>query len=228
MQERCPSPTARRLMTKRACPGGQAVLVGSEHDRGVAQRRRLDRVLVGEVGAHEQPALAVTAATPPPRRWATRSKCSSRVGWSSRWRPPKPARTSSTACGHVLVGQGQDPVDHAARPGFAVAQHLLAGNEQPGEDPAGIGAQPQRQPLHQGPVRPRRSGLVTDQADALLERRDEGDGRLRALVVVAPAALQAVVAAAGAGVGHRDLRRRCRRGTRPPPGSRRRRSARPR
>ena len=38
-------------------PGRQAVLVGVEDDRRVAQRRRFDRVLVGEVGADEQPAL---------------------------------------------------------------------------------------------------------------------------------------------------------------------------
>ena len=37
--------------------GGGPGLIGVEDGRGIAQRRRFDRVLVGEVGAHQEPAL---------------------------------------------------------------------------------------------------------------------------------------------------------------------------
>ena len=55
--ERCPSPTARRLRMNRQLPGGEARLVGMHDGRRVEQGRRLDRVLVGEPGAHEAAAL---------------------------------------------------------------------------------------------------------------------------------------------------------------------------
>ena len=44
--------------------------------------------------------------------------------------------------GHLVIGQGEDPLHDTGRPGFAVAHHLLAGKEQPGDDASRIGAQP--------------------------------------------------------------------------------------
>ena len=52
--------------------------------------------------------------------------------------------------GHLVVGEGEDALDDARRPGLAVAENLLAGEKQPGDDPAGVGTQPVRRPRHEG------------------------------------------------------------------------------
>ncbi len=58
-----------------------------------------------------------------------------------------------------------------------------------------------RQPRHA--AREGHRSLLRPRTDTLLERRDQGDRRLGALVLVAPVRFEAVVAAAGAGVEHR-------------------------
>src|SRR5688572_7896932 len=61
--------------------------------------------------------------------------------------------------GHLVVGQREDALDDARRPGLAVAEHLLAGEKQPGDDPAGVGAQPVWRPRRQAPLGRSRRGL---------------------------------------------------------------------
>ena len=57
IDEMCPSPTARRLITNLRSPAASPGLIGGQHQRRIEQRGPFDGVLVGEVGADEQPAL---------------------------------------------------------------------------------------------------------------------------------------------------------------------------
>jgi hypothetical protein len=53
---------------------------------------------------------------------------------------PEPGEDGVEGGRHVVVRQGQDPVDDPGGPGFAIAHQLLAGKEQPGDDASGIGS----------------------------------------------------------------------------------------
>ena len=57
IEEICPSPVARRLSTNRRDPFGTSALVGVPDERWIEERRRFERILVGEIGADEEPPL---------------------------------------------------------------------------------------------------------------------------------------------------------------------------
>ena len=115
----------------------------------------------------------------------------------------------------VLV-QGEDAGQHCARPGVLLVEALVTGNEQPRDDAGGIGPEALRVA---SALRRRRCGHAAAVARccACCRVASSGQRGLGALVAVHAAGLEAVEAATGAG-SHIDApRRRCPRGTTPPP-----------
>jgi hypothetical protein len=117
----------------------ELALVRVEHDRGVEQRRPLDGILVGEIGADQQAALL--------RQFDLVQPVGDEVEMSFEY-----CLELAVAAGegdqrrlqrrrHFLVGQGQDPADHPSRPGVPVGEHLLPGDEEPGQHPARVGTE---------------------------------------------------------------------------------------
>ena len=140
MLEMCPSPTARTLIRKRVVPTGQRALVRVDDHRGVEQRRGLDCVLLAEVGADEQAPLL-----------RHRIRIDKPVGDEPEplvegpGEVPVPAGERLESLPErtvdLLVGQRQDAVENRRGPRGAMRQHLLAREEQAGDDAGGIGPQ---------------------------------------------------------------------------------------
>ena len=138
IDDRCPSPTARRLMTKRSEPFASTALIRRRHDRWIEQRRRLDRVFVREIGPDQQAALGR-------HRGGIRDVRRQRIELPLEHLPKMPMTPVESLhdrrvqrC-HFGLGNRQDPRHQQVSTRLARQQSFLAGKIGLGEHAAGVG-----------------------------------------------------------------------------------------
>ena len=143
MDEMCPSPTARRLMTNLRFARAEAGLIGRGHERRIEEGGPLDGVLVGEVGADEEAPLSRQRARRPrggrPARNGARA-----APRTLRCRPANPATRSLQHARHFVLREREDARHEQAGARAGVGEDLLARQVGFGDDPARIVQQPMR------------------------------------------------------------------------------------
>jgi hypothetical protein len=125
----CPSPTARRLITNRRSPApgppvGAGTIRRAQHSDGLNSAAAFDRILVGEVGADEQAALAATAGVA--RVVGDQREVTLEELLEARWRFRKSRSTSREHRGHLASGIASTAAS-AARRAAAAGGDLLPG-----------------------------------------------------------------------------------------------------
>ena len=195
IEERWPSPIWRTLMTNRSAPCGTSDWSGCATMRGVAQRRRLDGVLVGERRPQQQPPFlgqldaGFEAVADAARRG--RRKVRARSRWRAPKRPMTSRRATSTSSSSRARMRSTTPVAWSS---------LRPARSWPGTNSwamtrAGFGTQADAGCRVASPASVTRHRR--ERRRAVLEGGDHGERRLRPLVQVRPCAMQPVVAAPG-------------------------------
>ena len=139
--DRCPSPTARRLRMNRQLPGRRPDWSGCSDGGRVEQGGRLDRELVGEPGAHEAAALVATD-----RRRRVSGARSARSSPSARpaghgGAPRSGHRPASRSTPTSSSGSARIRRQHPGGPGPTVVRELVTGHEQPRQHPRRVRGQ---------------------------------------------------------------------------------------
>ena len=215
---RCPSPTARRLRTNRQLPAAMPDWSGWATAEGLNS--------AAASTANSWVNQAPTRLRRSSDRWAASGiRCAiCRSAPQHTRQVAVAARVSGTdplqGRSDVVVGQRQDPRQHARGPGPTVGRELVTGHEQPGQHSRRSGRSITSVRVTHSVTR-RSSSLP--QIAGQLQRREQRQSGLRALVLVAPEAFQTVVAATACSGRASACRSRCPRGTTP----RRARSRRP-
>ena len=204
IDDRCPSPMPRTLITNRRLPAAVAALVWVGHDAGIAQRRPLDGVLAGECRPQQQHSRlrqlavgieAIGEFTGVPAERADQIAVT----------PVEAGDDIVERRAHLVLVEGEDALHHGTRAGFLVLEPFLPGNEEPGDHPRRVGGEPLRAARDEpGPHRSH-CGTV-DKRRACCMRRDHRQGRLGTLVEVHPVGVQTVISATGLRIPH-DLSR---------------------
>ena len=143
MDERCPSPMPRTLITNRRLPAAVPRLVRMCHHAGVAQRRPLNRVLAGEYRTQQQHSRlgeitvgieAIGEFTGVP------AECADEIAVT----PVEAGDDIVERRAHLVLVEGQDASQHSTRAGVLVLETLLPGHEQSRDDPRRVGREPLR------------------------------------------------------------------------------------
>ena len=149
--------------------------------------------------------MSAGTSSPSPRRREARRKWLDHDVLEVAVAVAKPSPQVSERGRDVGVVHGQDAFGD--RDGTRIApDHLLAGDEQHGNDPAVVGEKPKRAPRHHWnwPLR-RRSTPGSVQTAAVLQCRDQRQCGLRPLVEVGAVSTEPVVASTAVGVEHRGV-----------------------
>ena len=192
--------------------GRHAGLVGMGDDARVAQRRALDGVLAGERRAEQRRSCRrasrrARAGRPPRRRGGGTCRRGRgddrRSGRRRRRTTPAPRRRRGRGAASSTAPARESWWSKPSCPGTNIRVMTRDGS----------GCEPLRS--RRASSARERGHAARRQAPGVLQRREQRQRRLGALVAVHPVGLEAVEAAAGVRIPHDAGRRRCRRGTTP-------------
>ena len=137
------------------------------------------------------------------RRSESSSACRRNVSVKPWWRPSNRAHDIVVASLDLVVRQRQDALQDRRGSGLLLVEALMPGHEQAGDHTRRVGGNADRAAAGQT------SGLARSLHDrhdrtGVLHRREQGEGRLGALIEIGTGRLQAVKAPAGCRVPHED------------------------
>ena len=186
----------RTLITKRSAPAEHADLVGVGDDARVAQRGGLDGVLVGEGRAEQQPALGGELGAGIDAVGDALGVVAERAGEVAVPAAEARRRSSSDRC-HLVVVEGEDAVDHAGWPRDSCPPRPSWPGTNSCVTTRDVSARSRSGSRRDEPV----ASVTTAAGEParVLQRGDQGERRLGALVEVGPG-----------GAGGRRSRRRSR------------------